>query len=122
MPASGPDESELNRVLNVCRLFFTAQADETDTVVDALGAVPVADVQCHSVPFHVEEQPVQTAVSRLIPEAEQTAAYLLVTCRTRFSAQPILLNFGVVYTLVIAETLWVVLVTAQMVEHWPFTS
>ena len=67
---SGPDESELNRVFNVSWFFFTAQTDETDAVVNALGAVPVADVQCHGVPFSVEEQPVRTAVSRLISEAE----------------------------------------------------
>ena len=122
MPTSGPDESEFNRIFNVPWLFFTTQTDETDTIVDALGAVPMANVQGYSVPFHVEEQPIQTVVSYSTLEAEKTVEYPLVTCRTRCSAQPILLNLGVVYTLVIQETLWVVLVTAQMAEHWPFTS
>ena len=61
-------------------------------------------------------------MSNLVPEIKQNAAYPLVTCRTRCSAQPNLLNLGVVYTLVIQETSWVVRVTAQTVEHWPFTS
>ena len=122
MPTSGPDKSELDRVFHTRGLFFAAQTNETDAIINTLGAVPVANVQRHSIPFHVEEQPTQTAVSNSIPEAKQTGAYPLVTCRTRCSAPPILLNPGVVYTLVIQETLCVVLVTAQMVEHWPFTS
>lgn len=105
MPTSGPDESELNRVFNAHWLFPTTQTSEADAVVDALGAVPMANVQRHSVPFHIKKQPIQTEVSDLIPEPKQTVAYPLVTYRTRRSAQPILLNLGVVYTLVIQETL-----------------
>ena len=116
-PTSGPDEPELNRVFDVRWPFFATQTNETDTVVDTLSTVSMANVQGHSVPFDVKEQPIQTAVSHLIPEAEQIPAYPLVICLTSFSAQPILLNLGVVYTLVIQETLWVVLVTAQIVEH-----
>jgi hypothetical protein len=105
LATSGPNESELNRVFNVRGLFFPAQTNETDTIVDTLGAVPVANVERHGVPFHVEEQPIQLTVSYLIPEAKMAVAYPLVTCRTRCSAQPILLNLGVVYTLVTQETL-----------------
>ena len=70
MSASGPDEPELNRVFNVRGSFFATQTDETDAVVDALGAVSVTNVQDYSVPFRVEEQPIQTAVRNSILEAE----------------------------------------------------
>lgn len=93
---SGPDEPEFDGVFNAHGLLFATQTNEADTVVDTLSAVTVANVQGHGVPFHIEKQPVRTAVSNLVPELEQTAAYPLVTCRTRCSAQPILLNLGVV--------------------------
>jgi len=105
VPTSGPHEPEFNCVLDAQGLFFSAQADETDAVIDALSAVSVANVQVHGVPLHVKEQPIQTSVSHLMPESKWTAAYPLVTCRTRFSAQRILLNLGVVYTLVMQEIL-----------------
>jgi len=54
-PTSGPNEPELNRIFNVRGLFFTAKTNETDTVIDSLGAVPVANVQRHSLPLHVKE-------------------------------------------------------------------
>ena len=69
-PTSGPGEPELNRVFNVRWPFFATQANETDTVVDTLSTVSMANVQGHSVPFDVKKQPIQIAVSRLIPEAE----------------------------------------------------
>lgn len=77
MPTSGPDESEFNRIFNVPWLFFTTQTDETDTIIDALGAVPMANVQGYSVPFHVEEQPIQTVVSYSTLEAEKLLRTLL---------------------------------------------
>ena len=58
-PTSGPDKSELKRVFNVRGFFFTTQPNETDTVINALGAVPVANVQRHGFPLHVKEQPIQ---------------------------------------------------------------
>ena len=122
MPTSGPDESQFNRILNAHRLFSSAQTNEPDAVIDALGAVSMANVQGYSLPFHIKQQPIQTKLSQLVPGSKQITAYPRVTCRTSFSAQPILLKFGVVYTLVMQETLWVDLVTAQMVEHWPSTS
>lgn len=74
MSTSGPDKPELNRVFNTSGLLFAAEADETHTVVDALSAVSVADVQGHRVPFHVKKQPIQTAVSHLVPEAKKPTA------------------------------------------------
>ena len=105
VPTSGSHESELDCILDAHGFFLSTQANETDAVIDALGAVSMANVQGHSVPFRVKEQPIQNSVSHLMPEAKRIAAHPLVTCRTRFSAQPILLNLGVEYTLVMQETL-----------------
>ena len=59
VPTSGPGESELDRIFNAHGLSFAAQTNEADAVVDALGAVPVANVQRHSFPFRLKEQPIQ---------------------------------------------------------------
>ena len=72
MPTNGPNESELEGVLHVRRLFFTAQTDKADAVIDTLSTIPVADVQHDSVPFRVKEQAIQTSVSNLISNASKS--------------------------------------------------
>lgn len=71
VPTSGPDETQFNRILNARRLFSSAQTNEPDAVIDALGAVSVANVQGYSLPFHIKQQPIQTNVSQLIPESNK---------------------------------------------------
>ena len=70
LPTSGPGESEFDGVFDTDGLFFATQSNETDSVVDTLGAVPVANVQRYGIPLCVEKQPIQTAVSNLVPEGE----------------------------------------------------
>lgn len=58
MSTSGPNESELNRTFDTLRLFFATQTNESDAIIDTLGAIPVANVQHHNVALGVEEQPI----------------------------------------------------------------
>lgn len=71
MPTNGSNESKLEGILHVRRLFFTVQTDKADAVIDTLSTIPVADVQHDSVPFRVKEQAIQTSVSNPIPNANK---------------------------------------------------
>ena len=58
------NEAKLKRVLHGIRLGLAAQACKADPVVDALGAVFVADVKHDGFFFPLEEQP-RSAFSQL---------------------------------------------------------
>ena len=52
-----PNEAELEGVLHAIRLVFAAQACEAHSVVDALSAVFMADIENDRLFAEVEEQP-----------------------------------------------------------------
>lgn len=60
MAPSGPDEAQLQRVLDAINLFITAKASETDAVIHLLGAVLVPHVQHDALFSAVEQQTVNT--------------------------------------------------------------
>ena len=106
--------AKLQGVFYTVHLLLPTQADKSNTVIDTLRAVVMPDIQGHAVFPAVNQKANDGMVSLCRNRENGVVTNRLVTLRTTCSANPRRLHLGVVYTLVIAETFWVLRVTAQI--------
>lgn len=108
-------QAKFKRVFDAVHFLLPTQADKSNTVIDTLGAIIVPDVQGHSAFPAVDQEANDSMNDEGLPNSDSDlVTNRFVTLRTRYSANPRRLHLGVVYTLVIAETFWVLRVTAHI--------